>query len=108
MQNINEKVAHKKSGPEIKTVHNKTEHNKTVHNKTEELMRHSMNACNTDNPFCVNLNVKARAVTSYILYCQLFIKTKLEIMSFVSPSHMHTSLTKLTIMLTLETIDIVG
>ena len=98
MQNTKEKVAHKKSGPEIKT----------VHNKTEELMRHSMNACNTDNLFCVNLNIKARAVTSYILYCQLFIKTKLEIMSFVSPSHMHTSLTKLTIMLTLETIDIVG
>ena len=103
MQNTKEKVAHKKSGPEIKTVHNKTEHN-----KTEELMRHSMNACNTDNPFCVNLNIKARAVTSYILYCQLFIKIKLEIMFFVSPSHMHTSLTKLTIMLTLETIDIVG
>ena len=103
MQNTKEKVAHKKSGPEIKTVHNKTRHN-----KTEELMRHSMNACNTDNPFCVNLNIKARAVTSYILYSQLFIITKLEIMSLVSPSHMHTSLTKLTIMLTLETIDIVG
>ena len=98
MQNTKEKVAHKKSGPEIKT----------VHNKTEKLMRHFMNACNTDNPFCVNLNIKARTVTSYILYCQLFIKTKLEIMPLVSPSHMHSFLTKLTITLALETIDIVG
>ena len=64
-----------------------------------------MHACNTDIPFCANLNMKARTVTSYVFRCQLFIKSNLEIISHVNPSHMHTSFTKLTIMLTLETIE---
>ena len=64
-----------------------------------------MHACNTDIPFCAILNMKARTVTSYVFRCQLFIKSNLEIISHVNPSHMHTSFTKLTIMPTLGTIE---
>ena len=65
-----------------------------------------MHACNTDNPFCASLNMKVRTATSYVFYCQLRIsQSNLQVISLVSPSHMHTSLTKLNIMLTLENIE---
>ena len=62
-------------------------------------------------PFCAQLNTEVRTVTSYAFWCQLFIKATYiirdNISCIVSSSHIHTSLTKPTIMLTLETIDTV-
>ena len=61
-------------------------------------------------PFCAQLNTEVRTVTSYVLWCQLFIKVTYIIrdnISCQSITHIHTSLTNPTIMLTLETIDTV-